>query len=220
MEVFLEVYYPWLLALSSLSSAIPVVGGVLLLNKRSSLLFWLVFSYSILIALAEFAAELTAYLGTNNNLWIDHLYTPLEFALLAVIYYISFSRKLFKRGVVVAAVGFVLYSVLNSMLGQEVTQMNSVPHVIESVLLISLAVLYFYQTVHSFAYIYLDRDPVFVLSCCLLIYQAGTSMSYAMFNRALADSYDTARMCITVILVLNILFRIGLLLVLRRTRVA
>lgn len=217
MEKFLEIYYPWLINLSALSAAIPVVGGVMLISKRTSLVFWLVLLYSSLIALVELASQLTVYLGTKNNLWIDHMFTPLEFSVLAVVYYISFTRPVFKRGVLAVAVGFVLFCVWNSLYGQDITQMNSVPHVLESVLLIGLAVLYFYQTVNSFAYTFLDRDPVFVLSCSLLIYQAGISMSYAMFNSALEESYNMARMCITIILVLNILFRIALLLVLKRT---
>ncbi|MFD1188569.1 hypothetical protein, partial [Pontibacter rugosus] len=66
---------------------------------------------------------------------------------------------------------------------------------------------------------YLDKDPVFVLSCGVLIYQAGISMAYAMFNDALAESYNTARICLCIVFVLNIFFYAVLTMALKRSPV-
>ncbi|WP_147383353.1 hypothetical protein [Pontibacter oryzae] len=95
--------------------------------------------------------------------------------------------------------------------------MNSFPHTISAVVLVTMALIYFYQAAHDLKHTYLDTDPMFVLSCGIIIYQAGTAMAYSLFNEALAASYDTARICISVILVLNILFRVILAMALNRT---
>ncbi|CAM3458526.1 hypothetical protein POKO110462_03665 [Pontibacter korlensis] len=220
MEFYLREIYPWLISLSSISIGIPLLAGVLLITKRNSLLFKLILLYISYVALSEVVGELTIYLGTSNNLWINHLDTPIEFILIATTYYVSFKQKPLKYGVVAAAVGFGAFCILGLFWGEDVTQMNSTPRIVAAVLLIAMAVLYFYQTANEVNYTYLDRDPMFLLSSGIIIYQAGTSMAYSMFNAALAESYDSARMCITVILVLNILFRITLMLAIRRTPLA
>ncbi|MFD2067990.1 hypothetical protein ACFSKU_13930 [Pontibacter silvestris] len=158
-------------------------------------------------------------MGTQSNLWLAHLYVPIQFVLLAANYFVSFKKPLLKCGVAVVVAGLVLVSIANAFLGEGITQMNSIPRVLESILLIGMAVLYFYQTLQNFNHTYLDRDPMFVLSCGVLIYFAGTSMAYAMFNQALAESYDAARICLTINLVLNIFFNSVLMMALTRTPV-
>ena len=185
--------------------------------KRSSLLFNLLLLYTVFIALVEIAGQLTVYLGTSNNHWIQHIYTPVEYLVLGVIYYYSLRGRPVKLGVLasIACVGIVC--VLSMTLAEDITQMNTTPRMIAGAMLVALAVLYFYQSAKQPNFIYLDRDPMFVLSSGIIVYQAGTAMAFSMFNAALAESYDAARICISIIVVLNILFRVILMMALRRT---
>ncbi|MDO6390352.1 hypothetical protein Q4E40_09455 [Pontibacter sp. BT731] len=94
--------------------------------------------------------------------------------------------------------------------------MNSVSRIAANAMLIVMAITYFYKVANNAKVIYLDRDPMFLLSCAILIYYAGTSMSYAIFNEALAISDDAARICLAIIMVLNVLFYISHAFILRR----
>ncbi|WP_266204660.1 hypothetical protein [Pontibacter kalidii] len=176
--------------------------------------------YTVFIALIEITGQLTVYLGTRNNHWIQHIYTPIEYVLLAMVYYFSLTSRFLKRGIVISIAGISVLCVLTVVMVEDITQMNSMPRMIAGAMLIAMAVLYFYQTASRPSFTYLDRDPMFVLSSGVIIYQAGTAMAFSMFNAALAESYDAARICLSIIVVLNILFRIVLMMALRRAPVA
>ncbi|WP_139217815.1 hypothetical protein [Pontibacter chinhatensis] len=179
--------------------------------------FNLLLLYTAFIALVEIAGQLTVYIGTSNNHWIQHIYTPVEYLLLGVIYYYSLRGKLVRLGVLASIVFIGLVCILSVVLAENITQMNTTPRMVAGAALVALAVLYFYQSAREPNFIYLDRDPMFVLSSGIIVYQAGTAMAYSMFNAALEESYDAARICLSIIMVLNILFRVILMMALRRT---
>lgn len=216
MEFFLRNIYPWMIEVSSFSPLLPFIAGLILFPKNRSKLFRLMFLFVLLMVLSEAAGQITVRMDTRNNIWIQHLHTPLEFCALAAIYYHSFRRPIFKHSILIAVAILLLVSIYDATLGVGITQMNSVPRMVESALLIGIVVTYFYKVANDLSITYLDRDPVFLLSCGLLIHKAGSSMSWGIFNDALAESYDAARMCLAIIFVLNILFNVSLVYVLKR----
>lgn len=216
MEFFLRQVYPWLIEVSSFSPLLPLIAGLILFPKNKSRLFKLILLFVLVMVLSEVTGQVTVRMGTKNNLWIPHIYTPLLFCVLAAIYYHSFRRTIYKRSIVVAAAVLFLASIFDATLGVGITQVNSMPRMVESALVIGLAILYFYKVANDLSITYLDRDPVFLFSCGLLINKAGSSMSWGIFNEALAESYDAARMCLAIICVLNILFSVSLVYVLKQ----
>lgn len=219
MEFFIKEIYPWLADISSASSLLPFITGLFLIGKRKSLQFRFLLLFITLGVAAEIAGQVTVHMGTRNNLWLVHITTPLEFGLLSAVYYHSFKQVFFKRAIAAAVVVFVLFSIYGAFMLEGITQMNSAPKMVANSLLIVMAISYFYKVSNDLNTIYLDRDPVFLLSCGLLIYIAGTSMSHAMFNEALAVSYDAARICLAIFMILNILFNASLVVVLRRMKI-
>ena len=216
MEFFLRNVYPWMIDVSALSILLPLITVLIFyLKARYNKLFWLVSFFVFSLALSELLGYLTVFLGAKNNIWSQHLLTPLRFGLIAAIYYYSFWRPLFKKGTVLAVILLLIVSITDATIGVGITQMNAVAKTVESTLVIGFAILYFYKIAKDQHITYLDRDPVFLLSCGLLIHRAGTSMSWGLFNDALAESYDAARICLAVILALNILFSINLVYVLK-----
>ncbi|MEJ8801630.1 hypothetical protein [Pontibacter sp. H249] len=216
MEYFIQKVYPWLIDISAFIPALPFMVGLYLLRKCGNRYFKLIFLFLVLAVTTEVVAEITVRMNTTNNLWINHVYTPVEFIIVALVYYHSFSTKVIRNGILITAAAFVLLCIGDAVLLDGLTQMNSAAQMIGNALLISLAVLYFYKIANDLTITYLDRDPVFLFSCCILIYKAGTSMSYGMFNAALQESYDAARMVLAIIFILKILFFTGLVLVLKR----
>lgn len=217
MEFFLRQIYPWLIELGTIWVIVPFIAGLLLIRKpHKSKQFWLLYLLVIVSLLSEGVGQLVVYLGAKNNIWVVHIYTLLEFLILSAIFFNSFRRPVFRKGIILATVLFIGISLIDAFLLQGITQMNSLTKASGNAMLMLMAILYFYKVANDLTVTYLDRDPVFLLSCSLLILKAGTTMSYAMFNQALAASYDAARICIAITLVLNILYYTALIFILKR----
>jgi hypothetical protein len=215
MQLFFEKYYNGLSYASSLSILLPLLYGLFFLNKENRLYITL-FLYVLLIALIELSGHLTVYFGTSNNLWLSHLYTPIEFFLLTSAYYISLKDRNIRKAIIGSVILFLIFSFVDAFYGEGIRQMNSYTKVLEGSLLIALVLVYFYVIFRNLNKLYLDQDPMFVLNCGILIYFAGTTMAYLMFNRALAISDNMARICLSITYVLNIIFNVVLLVVLKR----
>lgn len=216
MEYYLRHIYPSMVEVASLSSVVLLLVGILVFKKMKGLRAWLLWGYLFLIFASETAARVTIYMGTKNNAWLDHLFTPLEYVLLAGIFYLSIHIQPLKKAIALSLGVVLIISVVDAVGLDTVQNMNTISKMVNTSFLVAIAMAYFYQTVNDMKVVYLDKDPLFLLSCGILIYKAGTSMSYALFNEALAISYDAARMCISVVLVLNILYYLSLAFIMRR----
>lgn len=220
MQVFFEKYYYWLSYTSSFSILVPLLVGFYLMARFGfkGRVFRSVFLYVAFIAVVEASGLLSIALGTDNNLWISHVYVPIEYTLLASVYYMSFEQKKVRFGVIISCIMFLLFCLAEANRGAGVQSSNTYSRVLESTLLIALALLYLYVLYKDLNYVHLDRDPVFVLSCGVMIFFAGTAMAYGMFNKALSISDNMARICLSVTYVLSILFN-GILVVVQRKAV-
>lgn len=216
MEFFLRQIYPWLIEVSSASVLLPFFVALFFIRNQRGLLFKLLFLWVTHGLIQEALGRLTVYLKTGNNIWIHHVATPIEFGLLAAIYYLCFQTPLVKKGVLAAVLIVILLSIYDAVVLDALTQMNSLPKVVANSFIITMAISYFYKVANDQKTIYLDQDPIFLLSCGVLIFYSGTTMSWTLFNDALAVSYDAARICIAITLVLNILFHSWLAFVFRR----
>ena len=219
MEVFFEKYYYWLSNTSSFSVLVPLLASLLLLKQfgRAGSIFKGVFLYIVFLAIVEALGVLSVELwSVSSNMWISYAYVPLEYAILAWIYYMSFEQKQIKSGIILSVIVFLLVCIAEVSWGAGTHSMNSFSRVVESTLLIALALLYLFVLYKDLNYVYLEQDPMFMLSCGVMIFFAGTAMAYGMFNKALAISDNMARVCITITYVLNISFNCVLVVVQRR----
>jgi hypothetical protein len=219
MEFFIKEIYPWLRTTAQMSPGLPFLVGLFLLGRSKGNQFRLLLLYVTLAVCAESIQQLTIKLGTTNNHWISHVNTVLEFSLLATIYYRSFKQPAIKKGIIAAVGVLLLFSIANATIIGSLEERNSVSKIVANSISIVLAIMYFYKVANDLTIKHLDRDPIFLLSCGVIIYKAGISMSFAMFNQALAHSYDAARMCLAVLMVLNIFFYSYMVFVLRRASV-
>ena len=217
MKFFLDEVFGRLVVFTSFSVLIPFVVALFYLSRRKSMLFKLLLAYVLLLFSSEFLGWLTLQLGTKNNLWITNIFVPIEFVLLGAIFYYCLPKPAYKWGIIAAAIVVTALSAFYAITGPGLTQVNPVPKMTANTLIIGMAVLYFFKIANDLRVTFLDHDPVFLLSCGLVIHKAGTSMSYAMFTAALAESWDAAKMCLVIIVTLNMLFYASLVLVLKRT---
>lgn len=216
MDFFINQISPWLLKIATYSALIPFLVGLWYIRKQKSLKYKLLFLFVLINVLSEAVAMITVQLGTKNNLWLFHLYTLLSFTALAVVYYSSFENASIKKIIVGGVVGLLMIIYYEAFITDGILKMNSLSRMAANSMLILLAIAYFYKVANTAKVVYLDHDPIFLLSCAVLIYYSGTSMSYALFNQALAVSYDAAKVCLSIVFILNILFYASQAFILRR----
>lgn len=218
MEVFFEKYYYWLSYTSSYSILVPLLASLFLMKQsgRTGRIFRVVFLYVVFIAIVEALGVLSVSLWSGSNMWISYAYVPIEYILLAWIYYMSFEQKEIRSGIIISVIVFLLVCMAEAYLAAGSHNFNSYSRVVESTLMIALALLYLFVLYKDLNYVYLEQDPLFVLSCGVMIFFAGTAMAYGMFNRALEVSDNMARVCISITHILNISFNCLLVVVQRK----
>ena len=216
MELFIAYFYPWLQRVAVIIPLLPFGVGLWLIRKQKDTKFKLLFLYVSFGVVAQAAQLISFMLGTKNNLWMNHAYTLLEFSIMASILYYCFNRPLLKRAIIFGVIVLSALIYYDAFITDGLMRMNSMSRVAANVMLIILAITYFYKVANNPKIVYLDRDPIFLLCCSILIYYAGTSMSYAIFNEALAISNDAAYICVAINMLLVILFYMSHTLILKK----
>ncbi|WP_187263323.1 hypothetical protein [Pontibacter beigongshangensis] len=201
--------------LSAFSILAPLLYSLSLLRTTKHRLILQIFWFSVLIALVEAGGWITAA-HQQNNLWMSHVYVPVEYAILAFIYYYAFDAASVRRLILISIIFFFLFSAFNVLYLEGLTTYNSYPRSIESVFMVGLAMLYFYQKLKRIDQKELFDDPYFMLSAGVMFYFAVSSVYNSLFNVML--DYPREYMMLSMIAVnfSNIIFNIVLVLVLRR----
>jgi hypothetical protein len=125
-----------------------------------------------------------SYLSNNkiNNLYLLHLYTPLEFACILWFYSILLRGFIPQKVFLYLAFGFVTFSALNSLFIQDLKTFNTYARSLEGVLVIVLSLLWFYQTLIEMKIKKLEEEPVFWVNAGFLLYFSGNVLLFAFSN--------------------------------------
>lgn len=149
-----------------------------------------------------------------NNLWVVHLYAPLEFFFLSAFYFQVLSSKKDKKSIIVLSGLVLVISVLNAFVIGGLLLNNTYACALASGGLILYALFYFYQIFRELRVRRLERDPVFLLSVGSLLYFSGSISINSIMNALLAESMTVARVFYMIERNLDIIFKICLVLAL------
>lgn len=122
----------------------------------------------------------------KTNLPILHLYTILEFCLIAWFYHIFFDGFFNRKTVPILILCFVGFAIINITFIQSLLEFNTYPRGLESLLITGLAVLAFYKMLQELEYTRLDKSPIFWINSGFLIYFAGSLFLFLMGNLLLS----------------------------------
>lgn len=122
----------------------------------------------------------------NNNLWLLHLYTPLEFACIVWFYSIVLAGFIRQKTFLFLALGFAALSALNTAFLQATDTFNTYARSLEGLLVIMLCLLWCYRTLTEMKIIHLEQDPVFWANTGFLLYFSGNVLLFAFSNYILA----------------------------------
>lgn len=118
----------------------------------------------------------------HNNLWLLHIYTPLEFGCI-IWFYSNVLQGFLKRNVFVwGGLGFALLSALNSAFLQDIESFNTYARSLEGILVIVLCLIWCYRTLSEMKIKRLEQDPVFWVNTGFLLYFSGNVLLFAFSN--------------------------------------
>jgi len=158
---------------------IPVLVGLALFRKTGKALrflsAFLVFSVSLQIVIMMLALD-----GTNN-LFLFHLYTPLEFAMLVIVSSLLTNVIPLRFAFVLAGV-FLIYSILNALYLEPLSGFNAIARANEAIIVFFLCLQFFYKLFNAEEMVDLSKSIGFWIFTGWFIYFSGTFFLYLFSN--------------------------------------
>ena len=147
-----------------------------------------------LLALVWFglAIEVASTIGRiwyHSNLWAIPLDAAGEIWLLSLVYSWALNSTVFTRWRPWIAGAFVLYAILSLALNFEPARFKPAVQVIESLLVLGMAGLYFRKLLNELQVPSLARDPMFWVSAGLVLYSIS-KLLIALFSNYLLEHYS------------------------------
>jgi hypothetical protein len=172
-----------------------------------------IFHYLVFSGVINCIAIIMARNGINN-LPLLHLYTMAEFVLLTIFYRQVFSRRIERLFYPYLAAIFAVFCIVNAVFFQPVFSYNTYPRTIESLLLIIMALLFFYKMLSSEQEGAWYKNTFTWFNIGLLLYFSG-SLSLFLLSDVLLKNKQLNEMAwiihATLVLVMYLLFASGFL---------
>ncbi|MGF7215483.1 hypothetical protein GGR92_001623 [Spirosoma lacussanchae] len=140
----------------------------------------------LLLVISNLLVELwTDYIKvtTNgNNLFIYHLYAPIEYTCLGAIFYLALPSEKHRKRIIGSIIGYIIVVVISTIFWQSPAHNNSITYMIESALVIYWCFIFF-RTLLDRQDLYVpERDGLFWLFVAILIYFAGTFFTIGLID--------------------------------------
>ncbi|UHG93775.1 hypothetical protein [Spirosoma oryzicola] len=121
------------------------------------------------------------------NLFLLHIYTLIEFNIIALFYRRFFSNFYPKWLIIVLLTVFNSFAVFNTLFLQPLTVFNTYARGLESLMVIGLSILCFYKMLTELDIKRPETNPVFWINTGFLIYFAGSLILFILANVAIAQ---------------------------------
>lgn len=166
--------------LSMFSIAVPALVGLLFFGQLGAIQKG-IFGIVLLSVITEIAAEYLSYGGGYQHL-VYHIFTILECTMLIYIFALAikpfFSNTFFS----LLWFFFFLFALADLLWLSSIEQFNSYSTVLESLVVIFLAVSFFYKTLSELKVKHLGREPVIWLSIGVLLYFSSSLFIFLFTN--------------------------------------
>ena len=129
-------------------------------------------------ALVGIGAHVMARVLKENNLFLLHFYTILEFILLTLIF-----RNYLPKKFVWWIIGlFSVAALINSVFIEKLGTFNVIARSVSAFLIMCYVMRYFWITLRDMKMRYLERQPMFWISCGALLYYAASFFIFIFSN--------------------------------------
>lgn len=151
----------------------------------------ILFMYLIILAAVSTSA-MVMQLHKINNLFLYRIFTPVEYALLCLMYYSSMKKSTIKKAIHLSVYGFFAVCVLITFFVEGWKVIDSYAKTIESLLITIWILIYFRQTLITSKILNLHNDPLFWISMGFLIYLIGSFFILGLLNQLIAQNRKLA----------------------------
>lgn len=143
-----------------------------------------------LLIISALTSTIARYLWSikENNLYLLHYYTIIEFCGWAIIFYLLFESVLVKRMILWLGIAYVVFAIINSILWEGLDTFNTNSRSLESVLLSVFSVMYYVKMFKEKKVYRLERDASFWINAAVLIYFSSAFLLFGFSNLLLNSS--------------------------------
>jgi len=139
------------------------------------------------------AIYVVRYAGFENNLFLFHILTPIEYSIMAILYRSVIVNKLIKKVLLISIPVFILISILFAIFIQAPDTNNTYVFIIESVALIFLSLFFLREVLLLQQVKDIYTFPMFWISVGILFHFTGILVIEGMLNYTISHSMDLAR---------------------------
>ena len=185
----MKAFFTWIFTNGPYALLISVIMALIRFRQMTGPLRFI----GLFICLAVLGEVVADYTSTRHmpNLYLLHIYTILEFNILALFYFSLFGYFYPRWLVPLLMVGFTVLAVLNSLFLQPLSTYNTYTRGLEGLLMIALSLLCFYQMLAELTTKRLDRSPIFWINTGFLLYFAGNLFLFILSNALLKEPNQT-----------------------------
>lgn len=148
---------------------------------------------------------LTLGFGIENTLNLLHLYVPVEFLLIAIMYFYALKRHFNKKVLLLIIIGFEVYCIINPLFIQGLRE-YTFARSISSLILILFSILYFNTIMVEARVKKLSQEPMIWINVAVLIYFSGNFFFNILFSPILDYSREFSKITADAFIVMNALF--------------
>lgn len=174
-------------------------------------------------ALFKFSVELTgtiqAHLGIANSP-VYNIYTYLSFFFIAYVYYKVYNSSIGRTLVLLGSIFYVLLVIINLTLFEPFTSFNTNAVTTESLLIIVLALAYFYKLFAESQVVEIENHGMFWVSAGLLLYYSSNLFLFMTSGEIFAENpkYDLRKYWDLINAINNSVFNLALIIALWKAR--
>lgn len=152
-----------------------------------------IIAYLVLILATSIMALYLRETGVRNNLFLFHIYTPIEYIILGLLYRNAVTGALLKKIITTSIPFFIVLSIVFSAFVQKPDENNSFITIIESLLILSWSLFYLREILLLQQVTHLHRFPMFWICVGILFYFTGSLITEGMLNYLIKHSIELAR---------------------------
>ncbi len=177
-------FYTFLAAISGLSGIIPIIFALITIKYQKNYILPI-----FILVFISFLVEIINWTFTQfsqNNLYIFHLYTIIEFVLLG-LFYTYYFKQYFKPTIFIIIMPLFLIIAITEYCIKGTGNMNNISTSTESIILVSYALFLYYFVMTKSLIENLLSHSIFWFNSAILVYFSGNLLLF-VFSSYLAET--------------------------------
>lgn len=163
----MSIYY-----LHIISDFLPIIVFLLFFNRNMLKQLWVVFIYSICSCIIDIVIRYT-HLSHTAYFYSISFFTILEYSLFSIYFHFNYKSNATKKLLIIGSTTFFIIAIYNLFFDLS-HRFDSLPASVESILIISYSIFYFYEQLKTPEYTFIYSTKTFWIVIAILLYLAGT----------------------------------------------